>query len=195
MNLNDFVDRSQTGRMERFGGHTVHVQAMARNQQDETILLLLQGRSTDVRAAWAMFHEGTLRTYRDPYHRATGDVYVKPNPKTKLLGGDLEMLVAHVALFPATVAEWDGGHFYTFGPPHFGAMCRAGLPVPILPHWEPIMWEMVRSDSRLGSRLYRGWNCVVYQVTRDPALWLQAMAYPKWRKQFTYEEAPHGKTS
>jgi len=184
LNLNDFIDRTRQGPVRTFKGHRVHVQAAARTRADEVVLLLLQGRPTDARAVWAMFHEGDLWDYR----RLTGqDTYVKPNPTARLAGGDLEILVAHVALFAPTVGDWDGDCCYTFGPPHFGQVFAAAMPVPMLPHWEQTLWQM-GCQSGLVQAL-AGHNAQVWQVTIDAEAWLRRMAQPRWRECWTYEEA------
>jgi len=190
MNLNDFIDRTQPGRVRVFKGHRVHVQALARTRGDEVVLLLLQGRPTDARAAWAttsggpcrVFHEGDLRDYR---RLAGSHVYLKPNPTARLAGGDLEILVAHVALFAPTVADWNGDHCYTFGPPHFGPVFQAAMPVPMLPHWEEPLWELGR-QAQLVTAL-DGQNTRVWRVEIDPEAWLRCMAQPRWRACWTYE--------
>ncbi|MBU1879992.1 MAG: hypothetical protein KJ734_13685, partial [Chloroflexi bacterium] len=144
-------------------------------------LLLLQGRVTDTRAVWAMFHEGDLWDYRRL--EGTG-VYLKPNPTTRLPQGEMEILVAHAALFAPTVTDWDGDHCYTFGPPHFGPIFQAAMPVPMLPHWEQPLWELGRDAGLLTALDCQ--NCTVWRVETDPEQWLRRMALPRWRDRLTY---------
>ncbi|MBU0491045.1 MAG: hypothetical protein KKB13_04280 [Chloroflexi bacterium] len=189
MNLHDCIDRSQPGRVRIFKGHRVHIQALAHTRANEVVLLLLQGRPTDARAVWAMFHEGDLDAWS--LRRAAGkDAYVKPNPTARLAQGDLEILVAHAALFAPTVADWGGDECYTFGPPHFAPVFQAALPVPLLPHWEPVLWELGRQADLVTP--LAGHNPRVWRVDTDPAAWLRRMAQPRWRARLTYEpEADH----
>jgi len=182
MNLNDFIDRTCQGPVRTFKGHSVHIQAVAQTRADEVILLLLQGRPTDARAVWAMFHEGDLWDYR---RLAGKDTYVKPNPTTRLAQGDLEILVAHVALFAPTVADWAERQCYTFGPPHFGQIFQAAMPVPMLPHWEEPLWQMGRHMGLV--RLLDCRNTQVWEMAVDAERWLRAMAMPRWRDRWTYK--------
>jgi hypothetical protein len=168
--LTRFVDRGASGRFIHQKGHTSHAQAGAKLHDDRVIFLLLQGRQTDVRAHWALFHERQLEGYA---RMAGKESYVKPNPRAVLPSG-VEIAIVHRDLTPVSLAH-DAEVFYTFGPPHFGLMFLAATPVPMLPHWEQPLWDM---GQRVGlvTAMPATWNVRVWCVRIDPEQWLRTMA-------------------
>jgi hypothetical protein len=170
IDLNAFVDRSRPGRMITQGGFTSHAQAGARMEGEQVLFLLLRGRQTHVRAHWARFHERDL----PHYHRLPGkDVYL--NPTTVLpSGAGIEMAIVHRALVPGKLPE-KATHLFTFGPPHFGLMFQAAMPVPMLPHWEPILWDLGQ-EAGLIHEFRDTWNVRMWLVRIDTERWLRAMS-------------------
>ena len=170
--LSSFIDRSRPGRMITQGGFTSHAQAGARVDGQHVVFLLLQGRQTHVRAHWARFHERDL----NGYGRLTGkDVYLKPNPSAVLpSGAGIEMAIVHRALLPGQLPD-KATHLFTFGPPHFGLIFQAAMPVPMLPHWEPVLWNLGLSTG-LVREVRDTWNMRVWLVRVDTERWLRVMS-------------------
>ncbi|MBU1746490.1 MAG: hypothetical protein KKA73_02260 [Chloroflexi bacterium] len=189
MNLNDFIDRSQLGRVESFGGHQVHLQALIKGRYDHLVaLLVIQGRPTDVRAVWARFHEDDLGY---SFRRHRGKAYLQPNPVARLPQGDQEICIIHRGFIPGEVAaDLDLTHHYTFGPPHFMALFQALFQIPALPHWEDRLWEMALEERLVWPVI--GFNAQAWLVSNNPQKWMAAMADSLWRQHWTYEPAPEG---
>lgn len=179
--LHQFVDRDRPGQMITQGGFTSHAQAGARVDGNHVLFLLLQGRQTHVRAHWASFHERELAGYQ----RLPGkETYLKPNPTAVLpSGAGIEMAIVHRGLIPGQNEE-AAGHLFTFGPPHFGLMFQAAMPVPMLAHWEPILWGL-GLKAGLIRHVPDTWNVKLWLVQVDTQRWLRAMAAR--HRLFTYE--------
>jgi hypothetical protein len=179
--FNSFIDRSRPGRMITQGGFTSHAQAGARMEGEHVVFLLLQGRQTHVRAHWARFHERDL----PHYNRLPGQgVYLKPAPTAVLpSGAGIEMAIVHRALVPGQLPD-KATHLFTFGPPHFGLMFQAAMPVPMLPHWEPILWDLGR-EAGLVHEFRDTWNVRLWLVRIDTERWLRAMS--SRHHPFSYE--------
>jgi hypothetical protein len=194
MNLNTYLDYT-TSQPLTCGGHVAHLQASAVDPAVGTLLLVLQGRATHVRALWAAFHEKALIADGAFFPRAEGKVYLKPNPVVHLPGGVQYWLIHH-DLTPKHVDSQP--HFYTFGPVlckhselveecgpgHFHAMMAAATAVPLLPHWErPVFgWGL---KAGLIQPLSDCFNVQVYQISRDLESWLKLLA--RHHKELTYE--------
>jgi hypothetical protein len=65
-------------------------------------------------------------------------------------------------------------------------MFQAAMPVPMLPHWEPILWALGQ-DTGLIREFTDTWNVRLWLVRVDTERWLRAMS--SRRRQFTYEPA------
>jgi hypothetical protein len=169
--IHQFIDYT-TSRPIHAGGHEAHLQAYA-SQDGVTLLLVLQGRATHVRAMWAAFHEKSLVT-RDGFYfkRDDGKVYVSPNPTLNLPSG-IQMWVIHHDL-TTTLCDHAKDHFYTFGPPHFGAMMAATTAVPMLPRWEATLFQLGRRLN-LVNTVSDNYNTRLYTASRDAKLWLEMM--------------------
>ncbi len=122
MNLNNFIEYT-TSEPITCHGFAAHVQARAIHGTHtaggaRTLLLVLQGRATHVRALWAAFHEKNL---------IIAEVYVTPIPTIALPQG-IQTWIIHHDLTPthcSHTCKQRGSHFFTFGPPHFGAILAA----------------------------------------------------------------------
>lgn len=182
MNLNQFIDRDRPGKMIALNGFTSHAQAGARVDGEHVLFLLLQGRQTHVRAHWASFHERDLARY----NRLAGkDIYLKPNPTAVLpSGAGIEMAIVHRGLVPGQIPD-GATHLFTFGPPHFGLMFQAAMPAPMLPHWEPVLWDLGLATGLI-HEVEDTWNVHLWLVRVDTQQWLRAMSGRHHR--FTYEE-------
>jgi hypothetical protein len=180
MNLNTCLDYT-TSQPLIHSGHTVHIQASAIAPGVGTILLVLQGRATHVRALWAAFHEKALLTEDAHFPRADGKVYLKPNPIVNLPSGVQYWLIHH-DLTPKHVDNQP--HFYTFGPGHFHAMMAAATAVPLLPHWECPVFQWGQ-EADLVQPLSACFNVQVYQVSRDLGAWLELLQ--EHHEELTYE--------
>jgi hypothetical protein len=186
MNLNNFIDYAASKHI-RVHGFEAHVQAHAILDTHtaggaHTLLLILQGRATHVRALWAAFHEKNLITTGLVYPRDDGKTYVTPTPTIALPQG-IQTWIIHRDLTP-THCSHTQGHFFTFGPPHFGAMLAATTAVPMLPHWEATVFEI---GQRVGliETLRRCYNTRIYTVSRSAEEWLTAL-------QTNRKELPNG---
>jgi hypothetical protein len=197
MNLNTYLNYT-TSQPLTCGGHVAHLQASAIDPAVGTLLLVLQGRATHVRALWAAFHEKALIADGAYFPRAEGKVYLKPNPVVHLPGG-IQYWLIHHDLTPKHVDSQP--HFYTFGPTlqdhpepvegepgkvgsHFHAMMAAATAVPLLPHWErPVFdWGL---KAGLIQPLSNCFNIQVYQVARDLESWMELLA--RHHKELIYE--------
>ena len=58
------------------------------------------------------------------------------------------------------------------------------MPVPMLPHWEPVLWDLGQ-DAGLIHELRDTWNVRVWLVRIDTERWLRAMSSK--HHLFTYE--------
>lgn len=170
IDLDAFVDRSRPGRMITQGGFTSHAQAGARMEGEQVLFLLLQGRQTHVRAHWARFHERDLTHY---YRLPGKDVYL--NPTTVLpSGAGIEMAIVHRALVPDQLPD-KATHLFTFGPPHFGLMFQAAVPVRMLPRWELVLWDLGQ-EAGLIHEFRDTWNVRMWLVRIDTERWLRTMS-------------------
>jgi hypothetical protein len=172
IDYNRFVDRSRPGRNITQGGLTSHAQAGARMEGEHVIFLLLQGQEAHVRAHVARFHEGNL----PHYNRFPGKgVYLESNPIAPLpSGAGMEMAIVHRALVPGRLPA-NATHLFTFGPPHFGLMFQAAMPLPMLPHWEPVLWDLGQ-EAGLIHEFADTWNVRVWLVRADTEQWQQLMS-------------------
>ena len=178
MNLNRFIDYTRSKPI-RVHGFQAHVQASAIHG-DATLLLVLQGRATHVRALWAAFHEKALVTHSTFYPRADGKAYVTPNPTVSLPQG-IQMWAIHYDLTPTHCSHpfdklraGTADHFLTFGPPHFGAMLAAATAVPLLPHWEQTVFQ-IGQHAGLVKPLRSCYNTHIYGVSRSAEDWLTTL--------------------
>lgn len=181
MNLNRFIDYSRSKPITCHG-FQAHVQASA-ILADTTLLLVLQGRATHVRALWAAFHEKRLITAATFYPRDDGKVYVSPTPTVALPQGvsnktpGIQMWLIHHDLTPthcSHTCKQSGDYLLTFGPPHFGAMLAAATAVPLLPHWENTVFQIGRSAGLIKS-LPNCYNTHLYAVSRSAEDWLATL--------------------
>jgi hypothetical protein len=172
IDYNRFIDRSRPGRTIAQGGFVSHAQAGARMEGEHVLFLLLQGHEADVRAHAARFHEGNL----PHYNRFPGKgVYLEPHPIAPLpSGAGIEMVIVHRALVPDRLPP-SATHLFTFGPPHFALMLRAAMPLPILAHWEPILWDLGQ-EAGLIHEFADTWNVRVWLVRVDTERWRQVMS-------------------
>jgi hypothetical protein len=180
MNLNTYLDYT-TSQPLTCGGHVAHLQAAAIDPATGTLLLVLQGRATHVRALWAAFHEKALIADGAYFPRVEGKVYLKPNPVVHLPDG-IQYWLIHHDLTPKHVDSQP--HFYTFGVGHFHAMMAAATAVPLLPHWErpAFDWGL---KAGLITLLPNCFNVQVYQVARDLESWMELLA--RHHEELTYE--------
>lgn len=163
-----FIDRRRPGRTIAQGGFTSHAQAGARMEGECVVFLLLQGRQLDVRAHAAHFLEGNLPHYRP---LPGGDAYLTRSTVLPS-GAAIEMAVLHRALVPERLPD-GATHLFTFGPPHFGRMFRAALPVPSQD--ESALWELGQ-EAGLILELRDTWNVRLWLVRLDAERWRQATA-------------------
>jgi hypothetical protein len=170
MNLNTFIDYTRSKPI-RVHGFEAHLQASAIHG-DRTILLVLQGRATHVRALWAAFHERRLVANPTFYPRDDGKVYVSPTPTIALPQG-IQTWIIHHDLTP-THCSHTLDHLLTFGPPHFGVMLTAATAVPMLPHWETTVFQ-IGLQERLIEPLPKCYNTTLYTVSRDAEAWLTTL--------------------
>ena len=181
MNLNTFLDYTRSKPISAYG-FQAHLQASAIHN-NHTILLVLQGRATHVRALWAAFHERRLVTNPTYYPRDDGKVYVSPTPTIALPQGvsnktpGIQTWIIHHDLTP-THCSHTLDHFLTFGPPHFSAMLAAVTAVPMLPHWETTLFQ-IGLQSGLIEPLPNSYNTTLYTVSRDPETWLTTLQIHK----------------
>jgi hypothetical protein len=133
--------------------------------------MLLQGRKTHVKAAASLFHLGDWGGFT----RDKGQVYVQPAPTASLPSG-YERAEIHRLLTPTGVKLWEGDLevFYTFGPPHFGHMLQAAMPIPMLPHWEEMLWSFGQTAHLIESEDDTV-NVRLWSVTVDMDAWLKLM--------------------
>ena len=163
-----FIDRSRPGRGITQGGFTSYAQACARMEGEYVVFLLLQGRQLDVRAHRAWFLEEKLTHY----HPLPGeDVYLTRSTVLPS-GAGVEMALVHRALVPGRLPD-GATHLFTFGPPHFGLMFRAALPVPSQD--ESALWELGQ-EAGLIHEFGDTWNVRVWLVRLDAERWRQATA-------------------
>jgi len=170
MNLNTFLDYTRSKPISAYG-FQAHRQASAIHS-DRTILLVLQGRATHVRALWAAFHERRLIATETHYPRDDGKVYISPTPTIALPQG-IQTWIIHHDLTP-THCSHTLDHFFTFGPPHFSAMLAAVTAVPMLPHWETTVFR-IGLQSGLIEPLPGCYNTTLYTVSRDAEDWLTTL--------------------
>ncbi len=183
MNFNMFIDRARVGRFVVENGFRTHAQAGSKTNGNGVIFLILQGRQTHVKAHWAAFHEKHLWSY----NRIPGDVYIKPSP-TKVIPSGIELAIIHRDMVPGQTTK--SGTFYTFGPPHFGVMFQSEIVVPMLPHWESVLWQRGLDDGLI-HEIYDSWNTSMYTVFTDVSMWLNLMS--KYHNELGYEESVSAK--
>lgn len=180
MNLNRFIDYAHSKPI-RVEGFEAHVQASA-VQGLTTLLLVLQGRATHVRAVWAAFHQGALPGLGHHYPRNGEQAFVSPTPTVRLPQG-IQMWVIHHDLTTAH-CDHNAATFYTFGPPHFRAMMAATTAVPLLPEWEETVFSIGRRASLIHP-LKGCYNTRLYVVDRNTEAWLEALS--RHREELSHE--------
>ena len=170
--INNFIDRSRPGRTITQGGFTSYALAGARMEGEYVVFLLLQGQQAHVHAHWARFREGDLPHYNP---LPGEDVYLKLAPTAALPSGTgIEMAIIHRALVPAQLPH-QATHLFTFGPPHFGLMVQAAMPIRVLPRWELVLWDLGQ-EAGLIHEFRDTWNVRVWLVRVDTERWLQTMS-------------------